>query len=115
MSSSSPRGSNPRAGWSVACGILSLAAIPAGVVLARETRWVTLVDATGSIAVALLLGWAAIIFARRAREHIQLTLGRAGGQRAARIGRLLGVLGVLLSLTAALAVGFWGLLSLFAG
>jgi hypothetical protein len=113
MSSSSAPRPNPRAVWSVACGILSLAAIPAGVVLARESQRVTLVDATGSIAVALLLGWGAIIFARRAREHIQLTLGRATGERAARTGRLLGTLGVLLGLTAALAVAFWGLLTLF--
>jgi hypothetical protein len=89
--------------------------MPAGVALARETKQVTLVDATGSIAVALLLGWFAIVLARRAREHIQLTLGRAGGEGAARIGRLLGVVAVLLGATAALAVGFWGLLSLFAG
>jgi hypothetical protein len=95
--------------------VLALAAMPAGVVLARETQRVTLVDATGSIAAALLLGWFAIVLARRAREHIQLTLGRAGGAGAARIGRLLGVGAILLAITAALAVGFWGLLTLFAG
>jgi hypothetical protein len=113
-SSSSAHRANPRAGWSLACGILSLLAMPAGVVLARETDRVTLVDATGSIAVALALGWFAIILARRARERIELTLGRAGGAGAARAGRLLGILGVLFAITAALAVGFWGLLTLFA-
>jgi hypothetical protein len=89
--------------------------MPAGVVLARQTQRVTLVDATGSITVALLLAWFAIVLARRAREHVQLTLGRAGGQGAARIGRVLGICGLLLGATAALAVGFWGLLTLFAG
>jgi hypothetical protein len=113
-SSNSARRANPRAGWSLACGILSLLAMPAGVVLARESDRVTLVDATGSIAVALALGWFAIILARRARERIELTLGRAGGAGTARAGRLLGIVGVLLGLTAALAVGFWGLLTLFA-
>jgi hypothetical protein len=88
--------------------------MPAGVLLARETERVTLRLATISIAVALLLGWIAIILARRARERIELTLGRAGGAGAARAGRLLGVLGVLFAITAALAVGFWGLLTLFA-
>jgi hypothetical protein len=96
-------------------GILSLAAMPAGVVLARESQRVTLRLATISIAVALVLGWIAVVLARRAREQIQLTLGRAGGQGAARVGRALGILGVLLAITAALAVGFWGLLTLFAG
>jgi hypothetical protein len=89
--------------------------MPAGVVLARETQRVTLRTATVSIAVALALGWFAIVFARRARERIELTLGRAGGAGIARIGRLLGIVGVLLAITAALAVGFWGLLTLFAG
>jgi hypothetical protein len=96
-------------------GILSLAAMPAGVVLARESQRVTLRLATISIAVALVLGWIAVVLARRAREQIQLTLGRAGGEGAARVGRALGILGVLLAITAALAVGFWGLLTLFAG
>ena len=88
--------------------------MPAGVVLARETEQVTLPLSTISIAVAFVLGWFAIILARRARERIELTLGRAGGASTARVGRLLGVLGVLLAITAALAVGFWGLLTLFA-
>ena len=89
--------------------------MPVGVALARESERVTLRLATISIAVALLLGWFAIILARRARERIDLTLGRAGGASTARIGRLLGIAGVLVATTAALAVGFWGLLTLFAG
>jgi hypothetical protein len=88
--------------------------MPAGVLLARETEQVTLRLSTISIAVAFLLGWIAIILARRARERIELTIGRAGGASTARVGRLLGILGVLLAITAALAVGFWGLLTLFA-
>jgi hypothetical protein len=87
--------------------------IPIGVVVARQSQRVTLVDSSGSVAVAALLGLTAVVLARRARERIALTLGRAGGLRAARIGRALGVLGVLVALTAALALGFWGLLSLF--
>jgi hypothetical protein len=88
--------------------------MPVGVLLARETEQVTLRLSTISIAVALALGWFAIILARRARDRIELTLGRAGGATTARVGRLLGILGVLLAITAALAVGFWGLLTLFA-
>ena len=46
--------------------------------------------------------------------RLAITLGRAGGAVAARTGRALGVVGILLALTAALALAFWGLLSLFA-
>jgi hypothetical protein len=112
-SSSATRG-NPRAWWSLVCGIASIAAIPAGTILARESERVTLVDSSGSVAVAALLGWAAIVLARRARDRIQITLGRAGGGGAAAAGRILGIIGLLVAGTAALALGFWGLLSFFA-
>jgi hypothetical protein len=88
--------------------------VPAGIVLARETRLVTLVNSGGSAAVALLLGFTAIVLARRAREHVQITLEQAGGEGAARVGRALGILGVLIGATVALALGFYGLLALFA-
>jgi hypothetical protein len=98
----------------VVCGLLSLAAVPAGIVLARETRVVTLVNSSGSIVVASLLGFSAIVLARRAGEQVQITLGNAGGVGAARVGRALGILGLLVGATAALALGFYGLLALFA-
>jgi hypothetical protein len=113
--SSAARRANPRAGWSLVCGLLSVAAVPAGIVLARETQLVTLVNSSGSAAVAILLGLSAIVLSRRARERVLITLGRAGGEGAARVGRVLGGLGVLIGATAALAVGFYGLLTLFAG
>ncbi len=113
-SSSAARRANPRAGWSLACGLLAVAAIPAGIVLARESQTVTLVDSSGSVAAAALLGWSAIVLAGRGRERILITLGRAGGRGAARAGRLLGILALLLAATASLALGFWGLLTLFA-
>jgi hypothetical protein len=113
-SSSGPGRGNPRAWWSLVCGISSIAAIPAGTLLARESDRVTLVDSSGSVLVAALLGWAAIVLARRAQDRLQITLGRAGGSGAARAGRILGIVGLLVAGTAALALGFWGLLSLFA-
>jgi hypothetical protein len=113
-SSSSALRGNPRAWWSLVCGIAAIAAIPGGTLLARESERVTLVDSSGSVAVAALLGWAAIVLARRAQDRLQISLGRAGGGGAARVGRILGIVGLLVAGTAALALGFWGLLSLFA-
>ena len=114
-SSSSLARGNPRAWWSLVLGIASIAAIPAGTLVARESQRVTLVDSSASVAVAALLGWAAVVLARRAQDRLQITLGRAGGGGAARAGRILGIVGLLAAGTAALALGFWGLLSLFAG
>jgi hypothetical protein len=45
---------------------------------------------------------------------VQITIGRAGGETQARIGRVLGILGVLVAVTAAVALAFYGLLALFA-
>lgn len=111
--SGSSRG-NPRAVWSVVCGILSVAAIPVGTLLARQLEQVTLLQSAGSILIGALLGWVAIGQSRRARERVQITLGRAGGEGLARVGKVLGIVGLLLAATAALALGFWGLLSQFA-
>ncbi len=71
-------------------------------------------SAIGSIPAGVLLGLYAIVLARRGRETVERTLGRAGGKGAARAGRALGVLGVCMAITAALALGFFGLLTLFA-
>ena len=109
-----PRARNPRARASVVVGVLSLLAVPAGVLLARYSERVTLVQAGISAAVGLLLGAYAILLARRGRETVEQTIGRSGGARAAHAGRLLGMLGICVALTGALAVGFYGLLTLFA-
>jgi hypothetical protein len=112
--SSSSRRPNPRASWSVVAGLLSVAAVPAGIVLARESKRVTLLDSAGSIVVGVLLGLVAIVLARRALDVVALTLGRASGAAKARVGRGLGILGLLAAAAAALALGFYGLLTLFA-
>ena len=89
--------------------------MPAGVLLARYSDRVTLVNsAVGSVPAAVLLGLYAIVLARRGRETVERTIGRAAGEGAARAGRALGILGLCVAATAALALGFFGLLTLFA-
>ena len=106
---------NPRAAVSVVLGLLAAAAVPLGVAASYYLERVTLVwSAAGSVPAGLLLGWASIVQARRGRDQLQRTIGRSGGQKTTRVGRLLGVLAVLAAITAGLAVGFYGLLTLFA-
>lgn len=81
------------------------------------TRWSAtyeLLHAAFAIPVAAGLGALAVALSRRARSRIQRTLGRAGGERAARWGRTLGIAGFLAAGTAAMAVGVYGLLELVA-
>jgi hypothetical protein len=108
-------GGNPRATASVLVGACAIAAVPVGVLAARYLEQVTLVGA-GLVAAPLgiALGAYAIVLARRGRETAVRTLGRSGGEGTARLGRALGLAGLCVSITAALALAFYGLLTLFA-
>lgn len=108
------RGSNPHAFASVFAGLAAVAAIPAGVVLSYYSQTVTLLEASSSAGLALIFGFAAVFLARRGRDILARTIGRAGGYRSARAGRLLGWLGFCMGVTAGLSVGFYGLLTIFA-
>lgn len=78
------------------------------------TRWSTtyeLLHAAFAIPAAIVGGVIAIRLARRAEARVQRTLGRAGGVRAAKIGSLLGLAGILVAVTAAGAVTIYELLA----
>ena len=94
--------------------MLSVALLPAAIAATRWSRDYELLHAAVAIPLALLLGALAIVLSRRARSRLGPTLGRPKGARTVRLGRLLGILGVLLALTAAGSVGIYELLSLVA-
>jgi hypothetical protein len=97
--------------WSVVLGLLSLAALPAAIAATRWSKAYELIDAAAAIPVAILLGIVAIVLARRARNHGQRTLAGVKGARPARIGRLLGLTGLLVGITGAMAIGVFLILS----
>jgi len=84
-----------------------------GYVAARQLQRVTIVEATEATCGSAVLGAAALMLARRAQRRIERTLGRAGSRGTARAGKLLGILSLCIGLTAALALGFYGLLNYF--
>jgi hypothetical protein len=108
------RGGNPRAVASVVVGLAAVLVIPAALVLQYYSVTVTLIESLGSAGPALVFGLCALVLARRGREAYARTIGRSGGMTMARIGRALGVLGLCLGISTGLAVGFYGLLTLFA-
>jgi hypothetical protein len=99
---------------SVFVGLLSVAVLPAAIVVTRWSKSYELLHAAAAIPVAALLGLLAFALARRARARLAPTLGHPKGTRTARLGRLLGLLGFLLALTAAGSVGIYAVLSLVA-
>ena len=70
-----------------------------------------LLHAGFAIPVAVLLGALAIGLARGALRLDDIRLGRAGGRRLARLGRALGVLGISLAATCAVALAVYGILT----
>ena len=93
--------------------LVGLAIPPAGFAAARQLDRVSLVQATAATCASAVLGLSAIMLSRRARRTAERTLGRVGGERTARVGRMLGLIALCLGLTATFALGFYGLLNLF--
>lgn len=105
-----PRPASARA--SVFVGLLSVAVMPAAIVATRWSRQYELLHAAYAIPFAAVLGAFAVALARRARSRLAPTLGHPKGTRTARVGRVLGLLGFLLALTAAGSVGVYAVLTL---
>jgi hypothetical protein len=108
-SSSVRRARNDRARFSVLFALLSLATIPAALYASRLSNVNVPQAVAGEAVVGTLFGLIAVLLARRARVQVERTLARTG-EGAARAGKWLGLLGLCLGLTAALALGFFGLL-----
>jgi len=102
--------SNHRASFALVAGVLAVLAMPGAVVLAREMAGIELLSAAWAVPVAVLLGISALLLARGARGRIRWSLERAGGRGRARAGVILGVAGICIALSCAIAVGFYQLL-----
>jgi hypothetical protein len=98
----------------VLVGVLAVATMPVAIFVARHVERYQLLDAAFAIPLGMALGVGAVALARRGRLRIERTLGRAGGRRAASVGRLLGLLGFCLATTAAISVGTYALLTILA-
>jgi len=88
-----------------------VATLPAAVMAAQESDDLTMVQAGVAVPLAALLSLLALWLARRARQRSDRTLNRVGGRGTAKVGKLLGGLGLYVAATAALALGVYALLS----
>ncbi len=105
---------NPSATGAVVTGLLSIVTVPVAIAVTHFAG-VDVLQAGWAIPLGLALGIAALRLASGARQRTERTIGRVGGARAARGGRLLGGLGVYIGLTAALAIGIYELLNYLSG
>ena len=102
---------NGRAVASLLVGLAATATMPLAILATRYSGSYELVHAGFAIPVAVVLGALAIGLARRALRLDDLRLGRAGGRGVARLGRALGVLGISLGATCAVALAVYGILT----
>ena len=101
---------NASAAWSAVLGLLSAVTMPLAILGTRYSASYELLQSGFAIPVAAVLGIAAIVLARKARKLEQVTLGRAGGAKRGRIGRILGTLGLCMAASSAIAVAVYGVL-----
>jgi hypothetical protein len=89
----------------MALGVLATAAYAA-----RELPEISWFEAAAAVPVSGILAFVALAVATRARALHQRTLGRSGGEGLARTARGIGILALLLVLTAALALAVFAVL-----
>src|SRR3954447_22091548 len=107
-SSAMRRAAHWQARLSVLVALVALAVTPVALAASRKVPRVTLLEAVAAIAAAGLLALLALLLARRGRLTIERTFGRARGAGAARVGRVLGTLGVCLGAAAGIALlSYW--------
>jgi hypothetical protein len=102
---------NAPASWSVVAGLLGAAALPVAVVVTDRRADVELLWAAVAVPVAVVLGVTALALARRGRRKAELSVLRESGGLAWRIGRVLGILALLLAGSGVTALLVYALLS----
>ena len=102
---------NWKALFAVLVALLALGTLAGAAYVAYTDAQVSWLQAALALPAAGLLALVALVLAGRARALHQRTLGRAGGRFLAGVGRVLGTLALLLTLTGGLAVAVFGVLS----
>jgi hypothetical protein len=104
------RRANYRAGLAFLFGLVAAGIIPAAIELTRKIPGAALLDAVWAIPVAAAAAIVSLLFARGARGAITRSLERVGGSLWIRLGRILAVAGICITLSASIAVGLYELL-----
>ncbi|MBA3330580.1 MAG: hypothetical protein H0T39_06845 [Actinobacteria bacterium] len=92
-------------------GFVAAVVLPATVAVAEGTDLLELLQAGLAVPVAAFAGLVAVLLARGARSRVKRTLGRVGGERTARAGRALGLLGLALAASGAIALAYYAYLT----
>jgi len=106
--------SSSRRAWvALLLGIAAIAVLPAAIEVSRRSKAVGLLDTAYAIPLAFLLAVWSVVMARRARHNLRWLRVREGGTAVAQTAVVVGTLGLLLAIVAALSVGFYGLVVVY--
>jgi hypothetical protein len=94
-------------------GIAAILVMPAAIEVSRRSKTVSLLDTAYAIPLAFALALVSVVMARRARHNLRWLRVREGGTAVAQTAVLVGTLGLLLAVVAALSVGFYGLVVVY--
>jgi hypothetical protein len=97
--------SNSRPSLAVLLGIIGVLVIPAAVAYSRYSTSFNLLDAVWAIPVAAVTSVVGLLLVRGTAGHVRFTRARG-----VRLARILAVAGLSVTLSAAIAIGFYELL-----
>jgi hypothetical protein len=103
---------NPRAVWAFLLAVLALALLVGAAAAARVSSKVGLVEAVPAVPVALLLAVVSLALSRRARFEQPRTIVRVGGSGLALAARGIGMVALIVAVTASLALAVFAVLTL---
>ena len=103
---------NSRAIWAFVLALLALGVLGGAAAAGRLLDQVGLTEAAPAVPFGLVLALVSLALARRARFEHQRTLGRVGGGGLATAARVLGLVALIVAVTASLALAVFAVLTL---
>jgi hypothetical protein len=103
---------NAKAVWALVTALLAFGVFAAAVVAANYYDEVRLEEALIAVPVAFVLSLASVLLGRRARRDYQRSLGQRGSRGFITLSRFLGLLALVLAITAVLALAVFAVLVL---
>jgi hypothetical protein len=104
---------NRRAWVALLLAVLGLLVLPGALEVSRRSTRISLLDAGYAIPLAFVLGFVALVMARRARENLRWLQLREGGTGVASAAVIVSAVTICLALAAGLSIAFYELLLLY--
>jgi nitrogen fixation/metabolism regulation signal transduction histidine kinase len=103
---------NAKAVWAAVAAVLAFGVFAGAAVAAQHFNEIRVQDAVVAVPLALVLALSSVLLGRRAKVEHQRTLGRSGSRGFIAFARFLGIVALLVAVTAGLALAVFAVLVL---